>query len=385
MTTDVRDLSARADQRAAAGDVHQARTLLEQLVEQAPALENWLKLGAICRACGDLQAALDAVHKALSLAPLDFMALLSRAAILERLGAPGADEAFGRALAQKPAAASAPHLQTMIAHAERRFAIHVETHEMVLETAMAAATKGATASEITRMARFRSNAVRRTRPYHSAPTHFHFPGLVEREFHDRRDFPWLAELEAATDMIAEEFAAVAAAERAELVPYIQYADHEPLDQWRALNHSRDWTAIHLLQNGQVVEANARHCPRTLAILDRIPQPKINGCSPNAMFSLLAPGVTIPPHTGVTNTRLVCHLPLVVPEGCWFRVGAETRPWQRGEAFVFDDTIEHEAANPSDVLRVVFIIDVWHTGLSSAEREAVRLLLEADAGGAALTL
>jgi aspartyl/asparaginyl beta-hydroxylase (cupin superfamily) len=203
--------------------------------------------------------------------------------------------------------------------------------------------------------------------------------LAEREFHPRRMFPWLAELEAATDAIAAELKIVMAAERAELVPYIQYAEHLPLRQWRSLNHNADWTAIHLWRNGRRVEANARHCPRTAALLKRLPQPVIAGASPNAMFSLLAPKTEIPPHVGVSNGRLVCHLPLVVPEGCWFRVGAETRSWRRGEAFVFDDTIEHEAANPSDQLRVVFIFDLWHPDLSAVEREAVSALVAADGG------
>jgi aspartyl/asparaginyl beta-hydroxylase (cupin superfamily) len=93
-----------------------------------------------------------------------------------------------------------------------------------------------------------------------------------------------------------------------------------------------------------------------------------------MFSLLAPRTLIPPHVGINNARLVCHLPLIVPEGCWFRVGAETRCWRPGEAFIFDDTIEHEASNPSDDLRVVFIFDVWHPDLSPPERDAVAALI-----------
>jgi aspartyl/asparaginyl beta-hydroxylase (cupin superfamily) len=171
--------------------------------------------------------------------------------------------------------------------------------------------------------------------------------------------------------------AVMAAERAELVPYVQYAEHLPLDQWRQLNNNKDWTAIHLLRNGKRVEANARLCPRTLELLEGFSQPRIEGASPNAMFSLLAPHTAIPAHVGVNNARLVCHLPLVVPEGCWFRVGAETRHWQRGQAFLFDDTIEHEAMNPTDQLRVVFIFDAWHPDLTPLEREAVAALIEAD--------
>jgi aspartyl/asparaginyl beta-hydroxylase (cupin superfamily) len=81
--------------------------------------------------------------------------------------------------------------------------------------------------------------------------------------------------------------------------------------------------------------------------------------------------------GVNNARLVCHLPLVVPDGCWFRVGAETRFWREGEAFVFDDTIEHEAMNPSDRLRVVLIFDVWHPGLTELEQSAVSAVIATE--------
>ena len=88
----------------------------------------------------------------------------------------------------------------------------------------------------------------------------------------------------------------------------------------------------------------------------------------------------PAHVGVDNTRLVCHLPLVVPPGCWFRVGAETREWREGEAFAFDDTIEHEAMNPTDVLRIVLIFDVWHPGLAEAERAAVAATIAAAGFG-----
>ena len=102
-----------------------------------------------------------------------------------------------------------------------------------------------------------------------------------------------------------------------------------------------------------------------------------------MFSLLAPHTHIPAHVGVSNARLVCHLPLVIPDGCWFRVGAETRTWSPGEALVFDDTIEHEAMNDSDSLRVVFIFDVWHPDLTAVERDAVAALIASEGGAEGL--
>lgn len=368
-----------ADQAAGRRDFPAARALLEQAVAATPdRLESWTKLAAMCRAAGDIDAALVAVSGALRADPYDFVSRLLKASLLERAGAgERAREAYGEALAQRPDPLP-PHLAATVAHAEAEYAIFVADTERRLAEATAAVSAHATSAEDARIARFRSNIARTTRPFHSEPTHFHYPGLVEREFHDREDFPWLAGLEAATGAIAEEFDTVVNAERAELVPYIQYSEDLPLRQWKALNQSREWTAIHLLRNGGRVDANARHCPRTMAALEAIPQPGVAERSPNAMFSLLAPGAHIPPHCGVANTRLVCHLPLIVPGGCWFRVGAETRQWRRGEAWVFDDTIEHEAANESDSLRVVFIIDCWHPGLSPTERGAVAAAMAASA-------
>jgi aspartyl/asparaginyl beta-hydroxylase (cupin superfamily) len=86
-----------------------------------------------------------------------------------------------------------------------------------------------------------------------------------------------------------------------------------------------------------------------------------------MFSLLAPGARIMPHTGMFNTRLVCHLPLIVPPDCGFRVGNAVREWEEGRLMVFDDSIEHEAWNDSDRDRVVLIFDIWRPDLTARER------------------
>jgi aspartyl/asparaginyl beta-hydroxylase (cupin superfamily) len=376
-------LEAEADRAAGRGDAAGARALLERATAADPGRgETWLKLAAMCRAQGDLQAALAAVSGALVVDPLGFMPLLLKANLLEKTGRQDeAGETYGHALAHAPAEIP-PHLDAMVAHARGVHEAHIAAAAARLAEAGAGAGAGLTQTEETRLARFRSNILRRTRAYHSEPTHFHYPGLTEREFHDRELFPWLAALEAATAAITEDFHRVMAAERAELVPYIQYPDDVPLRQWAALNRNRAWTAIHLVQNGVTIQANARHCPAVMAVLPALDQPEIQRRGPNAMFSLLAPGAHIPPHTGVANTRLVCHLPLIVPEGCWFRVGAETRPWRPGEAWVFDDTIEHEALNPSDALRVILIVDTWHPDLSAAERAAVAAVMAAtDPAGA----
>ena len=45
----------------------------------------------------------------------------------------------------------------------------------------------------------------------------------------------------------------------------------------------------------------------------------------------------------------------------------------GEALIFDDSIEHEARNDSDELRVVLIFDVWNPLLSPGDRDMVKRL------------
>jgi aspartyl/asparaginyl beta-hydroxylase (cupin superfamily) len=376
MATAVSPSEAQADVAAGAGRLAEARRLLEGAVAETPErAEAWLKLAAMCRATGDLPGGLAALSRALAIDPLDFSALLSKAVMLERMGRTGeAGQAFGHALAQRPPAdKTPPALAAVIEHAEAAYRQYQEQSAALLRASIPP-DAGLDADAQRRVERFCTNFARLTRPYAQEPSHFHYPGLPGFEFHDRRYFPWLEALEAGADAVKAELEALLASEAAELVPYVQYPDDVPLAQWRDLNRSDDWTAIHLLQNGRRVERNARHCPRTLALLAAAPQPDVPGRCPNAMFSLLAPNTRIPPHHGVANTRLVCHLPLIVPPGCGFRVGAETRAWRPGEAFVFDDTVEHEAWNESGELRVVLIFDLWPWALGEAERAAVAAVM-----------
>src|SRR5690606_31391667 len=83
-----------------------------------------------------------------------------------------------------------------------------------------------------------------------------------------------------------------------------------------------------------------------------------------------------PTPGSTNIRAIVHLPLLLPGRCRFRVGNVTRKWRMNEAWVFDDTIEHQAWNESSELRVILIFDVWNPHLSEAERALVTEMLRA---------
>ena len=197
-----------------------------------------------------------------------------------------------------------------------------------------------------------------------------YPFLPADEFFDRRHFPWFAELEAATAAITAELAELLAAPGEALRPYVQLDPGTPQNDWSKLDGSLDWAACFLWEYGRPNAAVIERCPKTAALLERLPLARIPGRAPNAFFSLLRPHSHIPPHTGVTNTRAIVHLALDIPPHCRFRVGGETREWVEGTAFAFDDTIEHEAWNNSDQRRAVLIIDAWNPHLSPREQAAI---------------
>jgi aspartyl/asparaginyl beta-hydroxylase (cupin superfamily) len=211
--------------------------------------------------------------------------------------------------------------------------------------------------------------------YHNHCAGLHFPFLPADEFFERDQFPWLIEIEGRTDAIRREAQALLEMGAEAIRPYVRQEAGTPQNKWSSLDNSLDWSACFLWEYGERNDAVCALCPETAAALELVPQNRIPGKAPTAFFSILKPGAHIPPHTGVTNTRAIIHLPLVVPEGCWFRVGGETRHWCEGEAFGFDDTIEHEAWNRSAVPRIVLIFDVWNPHLTEAERRLLAALFQ----------
>ena len=160
-----------------------------------------------------------------------------------------------------------------------------------------------------------------------------------------------------------------------IVPYIQRETHRPVFNTKGLVDNPDWGAFYLVKSGAEVPENAARCPRTMAALRAVPTCRIKGRTPSVLFSFLRPRARIPPHHGFMNTRLICHLPLIVPPDCALRVGNQTRGWREGELLVFDDSIEHEAWNLSQELRVVLIFDVWRPELSEKEQALVAAMLQ----------
>jgi aspartyl/asparaginyl beta-hydroxylase (cupin superfamily) len=206
------------------------------------------------------------------------------------------------------------------------------------------------------------------------PTNFYYPGLPQRAFFERHEFDWVAELEAAAAAIRAELEAVLAGENA-LTPYVVRDENRPAKQHPLLDNV-NWSAFHLFRRGAPIAENAGRCPQTMAALAKVPLPEIGGRSPMALFSVLRANTRIPPHNGMINTRLICHLPLIVPPGCGLRVGNDKRAVEADRMLVFDDSIEHEAWNDSDSTRVILLFEIWRPELNPAERAALTALYEA---------
>jgi len=372
-------LHERARLLLAAGDAAAALGLLEQSVLLAPRnVMFWLSLAAALRALRRHEAELTALERALSIDPTHLVVLLQKGALLDLMGKPRAAAAvYGYALQTLAADARLPAaVEAHVRHAQRRVAENAAQLAVLIEGRLRAAfgpsadTTQAAAGR-TRFDRCLDRVLGRRRVYMPEPSFMLFPYLRNYEFFERERFPWIDALEAATGSICEELAGVLRDDTQGLKPYIGFGEGLPLRQWEELNHSRRWSAYFLWNQGRLDESHAARCPRTLAALGAVPQVDIPGRAPTAFFSILDARTKIPAHSGVTNTRLTVHLPLIVPRGCGFRVGGETREWHPGRAWVFDDTIEHEAWNDSDVPRAILIFDIWNPELTPLERDLVR--------------
>ena len=344
----------------------------------------WLLLAIACRAQQDAVAEEAALDQMLKLEPQAVRGLIMKADCRLRAG----DEKIAERLYKQAlrigtmqALPEADHVELRRAQA----AVQQLDERTAAQLEALLSSRGLTVE--TRSPRFQRSLdimAGRKQVFFQEPTGYYFPELPQIQFYDASRFDWVRDIEAAVDEVTTELASVLQSGPEGFRPYIQSEPHQP--RHHPLLDNVDWSALFLAENGTVFEDVIARCPRTWEAVQAAPLPWIERSSPTVMFSLLRRGTRIPAHTGMLNTRLICHLPLIVPPGCGFRVGNETREWQVGKLLIFDDTIEHEAWNESDEDRVVLIFDIWRPELSEAERREVTLLSaishhQRDQGGA----
>jgi aspartyl/asparaginyl beta-hydroxylase (cupin superfamily) len=371
-------LSRQVDEALRRRDAAAALRMLDEALTARPHDVGLTMQKAVAlRVAGDFAGALQALDAALAIEPYNFVALLAKGAVTERLmGERHAADVYRNALKIAPVEVP-PNLQAAMKRAREVIAGVSDALETFLRQQLAAAgldSSGAAKARADEAVRIFAG---KQRAYHSEALLLQYPRLPAVPFLDRELFPWLPELEAATSMIREELEAVLRTPE-EFAPYVAYPAGTPVNQWGELNHSRRWSSYFLWRDGERQGDACLRCPRTSALVDGLPLARQPMFAPTVVFSALEAHTHIPAHTGSTNARALVHLPLILPGPARFRVGGETRAWRLGEAWVFDDTIEHEAWNDADQLRVILILDVWNPYLEPVEREMVTTMLMARA-------
>lgn len=363
-------LIAQADEAMARGDVRQAQSLLELAAQRGRDASTLMRLATVRRSLGDLPGAVKSAAAAVELEPRNFLMCLMLGSLREATGALyAAQRAYRSAVAHAPLDLSfQPAIAKQLERAKKIVTAGDRWRERLLQWRPEGANLCAT--EDRRMRDFRSNILESIDAGPLAPPFFMVPGIKSKRFFDRSQFAGVSEIERNTEILLQEFLALAESRSEQLSSSLAGLHGDE----KGTSHGK-WSMIPLIRNGRVVEHFASHCPRTMELARRLDLPRISLISPSLYFSVLEPGSRIPPHVGITNARLIAHFPLIVPDDCGFRVGCETRQWEVGKALIFDDMTTHEAWNDSDRIRVVLIADLWRPELSLAERAAVTELMD----------
>jgi aspartyl/asparaginyl beta-hydroxylase (cupin superfamily) len=357
-----------------AGDMLNAKNQFERLTASGRTnAQIWLMLAHCCRALADWAMAEQAADAVLARDNHNLRALIikgdARDAAGDRRSAASFYETANRLGGQ--AEALPPDLTAELQRAARVMQKMRDGFADTLKTRLTAAGVAA------RSSRFDESVdilFEKKQVYRQEPTAYFFPQLPQRQFFEREEFTWANSVEAAASDIREELE-LALKHGGLFKPYFESRQDRPSYDFHGLLDNPAWSTWYLWENGGAVPGATERFPRTMAALEQVPMPHITVRAPSILFSLLQPGARIAAHHGMINTRLICHLPLIVPPGCGFRVGNETRDWEVGKLMIFDDTIEHEAWNDSDCDRVILIFDIWRPELTEDEQRSVTAIFE----------
>ena len=361
------------------GDPAPARQAFEAIAQSGRATPQiWLVLAQSCDMADDRPAARAALEKLHAVDPDNPYGLVMHGELLTRDGDDRASVAwYNRAIG---VAETMPGLPQDLIQRLQRAAVARDVANARFTADMEAALTAAGVESGSAGERFAESLAivgGKAEPQLQQPTSFYFPGLPQRAFYDPAEFAWAEALAAAAPQITAEAAAILQS-RAGLAPYVEVPRDRPAKPHSLLDDPR-WSAFHLIRNGHPVAENAARCPATMAAIANLPIPAIKGRSPMVLFSILDPGTHIQPHHGMLNTRLICHLPLIVPPGCELRVGNYVRSVEAGKLMIFDDSIEHEAWNNSTTPRAILLFEIWRPELTAPERQALTAIFESVTG------
>ncbi|WP_428311185.1 aspartyl/asparaginyl beta-hydroxylase domain-containing protein [Hydrocarboniphaga sp.] len=377
-------LNALAMNAMRSGDLGKGVGLLEKAAQIHPrdalTLNN---LGQAYQAANASQQALAAYTAALSVKPELYVTRLSVARLLEQAGR--GDEAlplYFKAIADAQrhgrwlsADSTSLNLQPLVQHAIR---VVNEGRRKLFGRLMDGLQQQFGSAGLTRVADCLAAYLGERQVQYSdpeqRPTFLYFPGLPASPYLDKRLVPELEQLEASTEAIRYELLAVLDGQTG--MERVFLDDSVEDVNLRGYRGKPSWNGYYFHRHGDPRKDNRAACPYTAAALDRLPLCRVREHGPETLFSVLAPGTHLLPHRGVTNTRSVGHLALIVPPDCALSVSGIEYQWSESSTVLFDDTYSHEAWNKSDRLRIVLIFDIWNPYLTEMERAAVKELVMA---------
>jgi aspartate beta-hydroxylase len=357
---DVEALSIVALAAVRDGKPVRAVAMLERATSLDPAnAVSFHHLGRAQETAGNLSAAQKSIAEAVRLKPDFYLSRLHYAMLLEQNGKTEASVMqFARALHDAQtrgkwlnAATTPVGLQRLVEHA----VLIVRTRRRTLLSAVAALLAGRhgrasmlRAEKCLRI--YLGEEAAEILDARQQPSFLYFPDLPASAYLDRALFSWIASLEAQAGVSRDELLRLfPSAEGRERVFTSEDLERQNL---RGSGAAPGWSGYYFYRHGVRRDDNCSSCPATSAAIDQLPLSRVQEHGPEALFSVFTPGTHLLPHRGLTNTRVVVHLPLIVPENCAPNVGGEVHAWQEGKVVVFDDTYEHEAWNRSNEPRVV---------------------------------
>ena len=361
-----------------AGNGSKAKSGFEQIIALGRAdTTHWLGLAYACSQLGDGTAMLTAVDKSLELDPQNLRAVILKADYLQQQNkSREALPCYKYALKLAQNVKNPPiDIQQGLERAQKHCLSQEKKYQAHLIEKLNADgfTPGSANSRIqlTLDLMFGEKEI-----FYQQPRRFYYPELPQIQFYERDQFEWVAGIEEKTDLIRAELTSVMN-DSSRFAPYVKADDQHLGRSNEGLEGNDNWSALYLWEYGRLVSENAAMFPGTIKALEAAPMPDIARQAPIALFSKLSAEMKIPPHNGLNNSRLICHLPLIVPENCGsLRVGNEERSWVEGEMLVFDDTIEHEAWNSSAHERVILLFEVWRPEIAEEERRLITTMLKA---------
>ena len=261
--SDVSALKGEGVEALRRGDAARARSTFERAIaSQAGDAGLFVGLAYACRAQGDGAAMLAAAEGALALEPHNPRALILKADHLAASGDERSASSYYMAAvrAVPDVEAQPPDLRAEIARAAAacdRIAARFETflRTFITNRDIPGALEG-------RFAESLDILVGRRPVQASRPRYYYFPGLASIAFHDRAAFPFLGELEAATQEIRDELRAVLAS--GPFDPYVRSDPRRPKRDQAGMADNPDWGAFYLWKDGELVTENAARCPRPSA-------------------------------------------------------------------------------------------------------------------------